>query len=90
MNAEKKKAELKTNDFNKEVKVKDGTTKTYKVKISKGQEAKFDDQDKYNDKNIVYTIKGKAVEDNDANKDKIKELDKQPDVDIEVYLDKTT
>lgn len=90
MNAEKKKAELKTNEFNKEVEVKDGdATKTYKVKIDAGEDVKFDNQDDFGCKQKK-TIKAKVVEKTDANKTKLEEIDKQPKSDIEVALDKTT
>jgi hypothetical protein len=86
----KNKGELKTNEFNKEVKVRDGNeTKTYRVKIAKGLPVEFENKEEYDLKHKK-PLKGKAVEVNDANKDKIAKIDEQPDVDIEVGLDKTT
>jgi len=90
MNAEKKKTELKTNDFNKDVKVKDGNeVKTYRVKIPKERDVDFPDKEEYGAKQEK-TIKAKAVESNDANKSKMEKIDEQPDVDIVVALDKNT
>jgi len=87
MNASKKPAELKTNEFFKDVIAKGG--KKYKVKIKKGADVKFDDRENY-DKTQVKEIDGKVVEITDANKTKIEKIDEQPDVKIEVVLDRTT
>jgi len=87
MNASKKPADLKTNEFFKDVTAKG---KKYKVKIKKGTEVKFDDRENY-DKTQAKEIKvAKVVEINDANKSKIEKIDEQPDATIEVVLDRTT
>jgi hypothetical protein len=87
MNASKKPADIKTNEYFKDVKTKDG--KSYKVKIKKGAEAKFDDQEDYS-KTQVKEISGKVVEKIEANKSKIEKIDDEADKKIEVVLDKTT